>query len=61
MAAPRKPKTPDGKYLLTLREVPGDVMIGLEALADADRRSAEAEAIHLLQEVVRRRRRREAT
>lgn len=55
MAAPRKPKTPEGHYLLTIRDVPGDVMIGLEGLADAEERSVEAEALVLLREVVKQR------
>lgn len=59
MAAPRKPKSPEGTYPLTIREVPGDAMLGLEAMADADGRSVEAEALYLLREAVRRRRRRE--
>lgn len=55
MPAPRKPKTPDGSYPLTIREIPGDVMIGLESLADAEGRSVEAEALHILRQAVRRR------
>lgn len=55
MSAPRKPKSPDGEYPLTLRHVPGETMIGLEALADAEGRSAEAQALYILREAVRRR------
>lgn len=60
MAGKRKEKTPEGHYLLTIREVPGDAMLGLEAMADADGRSVEAEALYLLREAVRKRRRRQA-
>lgn len=55
MSAPRKPKSPDGLYPLTVRDIPGDVLMGLEILADAQERSVEAEARIILQQAVRRR------
>ena len=55
MAGRPIPKVPEGLYYLPLRNVPGDVMLGLEALARAEGRSVEAEARKLLQETVRRR------
>lgn len=55
-----KPKTAEGVYDLLLRDVPGDVMMALEVLAESEGRSAMAEARKLLAEAVRRKRRREA-
>lgn len=55
MPAKPLPKSPDGRYDLLLRDVPGDVLIALESLAEAQGRSTMAEARALLQETVRRR------
>ena len=60
MSAPRKPKDPASSYLLTIRGIPGDVMIALEAMADAEGRFVEPQALHLIQVAIRAYARRQA-
>lgn len=57
---PRTQKSPQGSYDLLLRDIPGDVFLALEALADAEGRKVGSQARKLLLEAVRRRAARQA-
>ncbi|MDQ3159313.1 MAG: hypothetical protein M3P98_04245 [bacterium] len=54
MPAKPIPKILGETYYLPLRNVPGEVLIGLEAIARAEGRSVESQARKLLQDGVKR-------
>jgi hypothetical protein len=54
MPAPRSPKSPDGKYDLLLRDVPGAILLALEHAADSEGRTPASQAVAVLRAWARR-------